>query len=470
MNDARIVEEIGTALRDLQRTTESLFHVGVGLLVHGGDDVVFRGGLRRAFPWLLGATRKWLDSPHSKPPQAPDQPAAGRRLERLSLSNYRLPGVRIFELARNRVHLVHGPNGSGKSSLVEALEIMTNGKVQRIERAQERAQKEDYDRVIRHRRALEPASIELSWDGGASDGRLVGQTGVEQPLARGVAASSFRLDQPLMERLVDRPPHERAQHFLEAFFPEAMVSLTVYAEATKSLAVALGALHKYVEDFQAARTVLGEIQGWRGGSATPTSEQFPDVLNEWLERNALADLAQREHHVLATLQAARADRWRMTREPATGVLGEVNVDIVVVAQQAKRWAGDIEDLQRKLAHFRPSTRVEQEREGAVQAITPQQSETLNRVSQWLFEGDVLQQYGRFGDKIAKVMSAGDAPTFGSIVIGGEGWAEPLLNVLEASARIWRPRNEPRVGRASPRVGSTTRRSSSKLQCSTRVPR
>ena len=62
--------------------------------------------------------------------------------------------------------------------------------------------------------------------------RLVIETGISDALARELPASSFRLDQPLMDRLVGQFPHERARHYLETFFIEARESLTEYGAAS----------------------------------------------------------------------------------------------------------------------------------------------------------------------------------------------------------------------------------------------
>ena len=60
MQDEKLaLDAIGVALRDVLRDTDSLFHIGVGVLCHGGSNVRFEGRLRRAFPWLLTTTRRW---------------------------------------------------------------------------------------------------------------------------------------------------------------------------------------------------------------------------------------------------------------------------------------------------------------------------------------------------------------------------------------------------------------------------
>ena len=84
--------------------TNSLFHIGVSILCHGGPKDRFQGRLRRAFPWLLTATRRWLQSPRANPEEARN--TSGRSLRRLKLANYRLAGEREICLSEARIHFI----------------------------------------------------------------------------------------------------------------------------------------------------------------------------------------------------------------------------------------------------------------------------------------------------------------------------------------------------------------------------
>src|SRR5262249_47018425 len=138
-----------------------------------------------------------------------------------------------------------------------------------------------------------PATIRLGWTiDGTKDvtldpPRAVLASGVEQPLAPGTDASSFRLDQPLMDRLIGRFPHERARIFLRAFFPEALDSLSAYEQTAQDHEQAFADLQRVVDRLTAAKAALTELQAWRGGASTPTQEEFPVLLNKWLEQTVL---------------------------------------------------------------------------------------------------------------------------------------------------------------------------------------
>ena len=64
-------------------------------------------------------------------------------------------------------------------------------------------------------------------------------------------------------------------------------------------------------------------------------------------------------------------------------------------------------------------------------VTAPQAKALNDVCRWLFKEDVLKNHGMFGGQVVRVLNGGDAPTYGSMVIGGEQWADPVLKQIDA---------------------------------------
>jgi len=430
--DRLVLAEIGNALRALVRGTDSLYHIGIGLLAWNGGAAPFQGQLRRALPWLLRATQQWFTSPRSQPPAVTTPAACGQRLQSLQLQHYRLPGERRLKLETALVHLIHGANGSGKSSLVEALELVASGRVERLERAGEK----NYERVIRSRGQADPARIALSFDRDGQATTEVWQVtagGLDKPAAGSAQASSFRLDQPLMERLISQFPHERANTFLQAFFPETAASFEAYLAASQARDEARAALAGVVDFLLAARSALEHLKGWRGGTVTATRKTFPALLAAWIEITVLRDLAQREREVRATLRAARAAGWQalhLKRHDAATVVELAGGSPTLFEQREQPWAEEVEALQKELASFRPVSRSEQLRAETTLTVAEEQSRALNAVSRWLFAETVLQSHGDFGDKLTRVIAAGEAPTYGPLVIGAEDWATPVLNGLE----------------------------------------
>jgi len=294
---------LGTALQEIARELPILHAVGVNMLegarvlapISGtpnpADEAQRASCLRRAFPWLLHETHDWLTSslptppdsspttpstppppwipaipppiPLSSPSQAsqprPEKPSDFLRRpdglpagapettfpgmpSELCLLHFRLRGLRRWRFAPNRMlHVVHGHNGSGKSSVVEALELITTGKVERIAN-----RNEDCRTVITNRdyqdsepttdpesraaqvilRFLPPANtgtttnpsrVSLVW-------KLHSQ-GVSRPLSpiEFAAPGAFRLNQDVIQ-LISRGSNESAEErqtrILTTFFPE----------------------------------------------------------------------------------------------------------------------------------------------------------------------------------------------------------------------------------------------------------
>lgn len=431
LQKVRSLDAIGATLRDVLRDSESLFHIGVGVLHHDGSDKGLNGKLRRAFPWLLTATRRWMQSGRAQTGAGTEARARGG-LRHLTLTDYRLPGRREIVLSNSRVHLMHGPNGSGKSSIVEALELVTSGKIERLDQAGEI----QYEAVIRNSSSASPASVVIGWSVDGSPNisidqpRRVLQSSIESPLAAGIDASSFRLDQPLMDRLVGRFPHDRARIFLRAFFPEAVDSLNQYEEAAGKHEQAVAALRPLVQRLNVAKAALTALQTWRGGGATPTREEFPVVLNAWLERTVLLDLVRRERLVRETVQAAESAGWNpsSTITPIVAALGD-SAAVHVLKQLEDAGIKAVEDLQSQLASFRPSV-ASAASDGAIPAVSRTDIEVLNTVCRFLVNEDVVNSFGPLGFKLAAVLNAGDANTYGPLIIGSEHWAKPLLDTID----------------------------------------
>jgi hypothetical protein len=457
--ERRFFNEIGSALRLTQSESDSLHHIGVGILCYAGADKPF--GLRRAFPWLLKATRRWFGSDDAKPqaearpapaaagatqaPAPPSPPSASEstparvplgRLGKVTLSNYRLPGTRDLELAdAARVHLVHGANGSGKSSIVEALELVATGKVDRLEQAQEK----NYEGVIKNDDAGKDvaATITLAWKSAAGEPhteRRAIADWIAEPIAKGVEASSFRLDQPLMDKLIGRHPHERARDFLRAFFPEAKDSLADYTKAAETWQATLPAVQRLVETLDLARTALVQHSSWRQ-SATSTgspTRAYPDLLNRWLERTVLLDLLQKARVIQSTVEGAEKADWSSDEFQVTtwwNALAPAR-DFQAIEQHESDVKTELDALQRELSEYKAPT-TSAATSGGTNRVTALQAQALNDVCRWLFKEDDLTHFGLFGEKLARVLNGGDAPTYGPTIIGSEKWAAPLIEKIDA---------------------------------------
>jgi len=214
-------QPLGGLLRKLARETSYLYEIGINVLTCAPDDsdaerAIDERQLRRAFSWLLVATRAWFADAHAGLAGRPR--ARSRRLQRLALHNFRLPGVRELKLSsEDGMQVVFGHNGSGKSSIVEALEYVL---CRQIERLAEISDNADFERTVRNEDAP-PNTARIELDCGPRKRFSCTATQCTNPKdfdRRIVNRASFILDQLVMDRLTRSSSAERTQHFYSAFF------------------------------------------------------------------------------------------------------------------------------------------------------------------------------------------------------------------------------------------------------------
>lgn len=283
--DARLRTQVGDALQDVAREFAVLHAIGVSILeptanpaAPGGSPTppppLFRpSDLHRAFSWLLHQTREWMTTeiasrqPTASPgtPTAPGAtPAAAtppantspifptQPPSALLLKNFRLRGSRRWQLAANRgLHLVHGHNGSGKSSFVEAIELVTTGRIEKLgtSNCRDVITNRSVQAKRRTRGPAPAAAVMLQFPAPApgtpaadpaADARStpappiqlhawrLTDQGIDQPLAkdRFSLPGAFRLNQDVIKLLSQSSSKDQARILFETFFPDghALVS------------------------------------------------------------------------------------------------------------------------------------------------------------------------------------------------------------------------------------------------------
>ncbi len=275
ITDPALSRSFGEQLRSVTRDVSLLHAIGVNLLEPRSPTPSAApaeptppspryqaSDIHRAFSWLLCKSREWMTSqlPSSSAKSTPSgsattqEPLPTGLPSMVLLKNFRLRGSRRWQLRPGRsLHLVHGHNGSGKSSFVEAIELITTGRIEKLGPA-------DCQSVITNRTILAkrktngpvpraavqlqfpaptpaPAPSKGSARSSASSGAVsrlaswrLTPTGVDRPLAPEFASRSgaFRLNQDVIKLLSRSSDKEQAKLLLETFFPEG------YALASES--------------------------------------------------------------------------------------------------------------------------------------------------------------------------------------------------------------------------------------------
>ena len=355
---ARAAEIAGTVFRKRAKETGYFEVLGVGLLFERSSGGFQDDDLTRAFPWLLSKTREWFLSKTVNDHAAKSEVTAG--LTTITLENYRLSGKRSYHLAGEpRFHVLHGYNGSGKSSLTEAIELLMTGHIERIDDAGEKR----YFPVVRYKRAElpvsggaaavaedeSPAVVSLEVQDGLQDGRapvnakvtvfrtdptpepVTDRSRVWSPeVTSGAMASatSFRLDQILIDSLVRANDSNRAAVFIKAFFPKDKPLYDQLQQAMQTADAALKELPKQVTDLMG--TVTDKIAWaaenllWTEQAPETWTAPFLDVAKGCLPvtLEQLDLLAQFSH----SLQPIVANLRKPTRTPDTAESELTRVD------------------------------------------------------------------------------------------------------------------------------------------------
>lgn len=297
---------ISDALQDYMLHSSYLHSIGVNLLKVYPDNLEHQNPQTvRAFAWLLQGVRSWYDSPtfkqrFSNANEATDgvKPVPKpRELTALELNDFRLPGKRKWSLEPNHsLHLIHGHNGTGKSTITESFELLLRGNLERLGDI-------DYRKVLRYQpesmaapvNKQSPASVTADFLDGKTQ-FAVGENGAvfSDDTASSfspnpeVDPGSFRLEQHFADDLVRTGSGNQIGRFLQAFFPEAHVTITQFRNARDDFEQAFNEVPDHVRKQLSQRKVATPEEVLERIDACRSDDQF--VIDKVLELTPVSEL------------------------------------------------------------------------------------------------------------------------------------------------------------------------------------
>lgn len=443
----RSAEMVGAVLREIMQTASFLHTIGVSLL--DSRQHANEAAMRRAFPWLMKATRQWYQTQKSFEATA-NQPA--RQLAELRLSNFRCAGDRTWTFVkpesndpRPTLHLVHGQNGSGKSTLTEAFELLVTGKIRRL------GQGVDYPKVLRNRTAELKDELKLAarfeQDQALHDAAFT-PSGLSNPLDATFSADAFCLDENLSNRLSRGTPAERAHVFLSSLLKEEAQPLDDQSRAHEAWQKHLSELPAAarqvmakgiplmgdVTDEEAALTFLGSNIGELGcffpalASQPPGPNEFgaasaPIALNYFKRadvKKVWSDLYKNAAQRLADWKSAHAFLQQLNGWNAGDAKEVKQSDVVPLVQEIEELTALIDLLERECV-VTETLAVAQEKHGYQDAgryFCGAGERTSQRASDQ--KAQLAQSKERLKEVTLALQSAGTSST------GGEQRPRPVL--------------------------------------------
>jgi hypothetical protein len=84
-----------------------------------------------------------------------------------------------------------------------------------------------------------------------------------------------------------------------------------------------------------------------------------------------------------------------------------------------------------MAASRPSAQASRHDDAPPRGLTADQIDALNIVGAWLFDQSSLASLGAFGDRVDRVFNGQLTSTYGSVLIGADGWTDSLVGRLDS---------------------------------------
>ena len=205
-------------------------------------------------------------------------------------------------------------------------------------------------------------------------------------------------------------------------------------ELDEALASIPPTLPEKIKSLETTARVVDEFKNWRASQQTERGQFFEPSLNEWLELEALSDLAGKYYDVVATLQNVQGRNWRL-REDYAGVLPDTPLDRKQVerVRQARDKLRD-EALKAKSkvqAWTRPEGESAAETGGAKprESLTVAEIAALNEVDPWLPSLQLAATLPKFGDLFRDALKTNAPQTANKAHIGTPGGLQTVADEI-----------------------------------------
>ena len=197
-------------------------------------------------------------------------------------------------------------------------------------------------------------------------------------------------------------------------------------------------LPEIVRSLEIAGRVVDEFKNWQAMGQVDRGRHFEPVLNEWLELEALSDLAAKYYDVIATLHKVQASRWQLPPQYA-GSLPDAPLtpEQVERARQVRdRLRDDRSAAKSKVqAWTRPAATASASPEagGAKprQSLTTEEMAALNAVDPWLPSLKLAATQPKFGDNFREALQTDQPRTANEVHIGTPGGLQKAADEIAA---------------------------------------
>ncbi|MEO5375787.1 MAG: AAA family ATPase [Alphaproteobacteria bacterium] len=190
-----------------------------------------------------------------------------------------------------------------------------------------------------------------------------------------------------------------------------------------------------------ALTKPNGVGQWQAKGVAPPADPV-EALRSWTRALAMASLLRRQKELRDALKSARASGWEPDEEdrdrglfrllaPALEATDSLDAEI---NEQSERWehhkVTTFQVLQAVVGRDGADLAVADDHPQEVASLSPKEQKALDDVTPWIVTGDIGKGMP-LGEAVEQALQKGIVTTCGTVEIGTEAWAKPLVEKLNA---------------------------------------